>query len=830
MPTNDAPLFDPTLEVAADKIEEFATDVLSRSHISVIPIMCWQPSNSNPNTKYAVRTDSKLEFEIHFNNAPELVLWQRVLICLKGTKIEPRPTLKHPKLPFKLVFPDGVVLQVDGQIQDTFPEKPPPSPKVPSWFKSQTIPPSSPIPPSPSHASSPRRPSSPQRASSPHSRIQIPPAKRELSRPPAGSSPSIKRQRTATPPPQGWAGSSATGKSPRQSTEHPSVSSMRGVDVAGLVEDRSELLSVNNSMAQRSKKKRRRAKKSLAPERNPALDMIAGCWSPLGGNYLPLAELNGKIGSKVSVIGLVRGISIPKTTRTGDWMVSTELLDPTTTEQTAFKVNLFLPESAKDCIPNVKAGDIVMLQKLTVVHFNGGVSGTGYRDSFQWAGYSPSQKVHFHSAHRTFLDEEHCFFLIPGEEELQYAARLVDWWSALQELAKSKPGGVPTLMTQPKGRSLITLSEAKVDVFFNCIVDILYTLPPGDQCAEIFVTDYTIHNQFFTRRPLREDQTQEKVKVYGKRVLKVVLWGATQLEHARELETPGYYYIENLRLKFDSKGFLEGHLQDEKRKIDKMRKDDPLLADLLKRRQEYIDNPPSLEGEISRRGLDGRDSNLHSAGDLLPPPPLPVMRSEPKQQGSAVTRLSFYDIVQVPIQKILGTPTCPEVFRLKGRITAFEPYKLENFSVRYCKKCRNDLLPRSEACHDCADFDREHVAYEYRFQMVIEEESANASGYRATLLVDVSGEEAERFISGLPPDDLRDSKKLKRLRQRLAPVLGSLEAYQLDIMANNSLKAITNGLYFDMLILSHISEHKNEGCLDSKRYKLWGTELIKGPA
>ncbi|KAG8734453.1 hypothetical protein FRC11_009982 [Ceratobasidium sp. 423] len=827
MPAKDAPLFDPSLEVAADKIEELADDALPRSHISVIPVMCWKPTTTNPLFKYSFLTDDRLRLEIHFNNAPHLVLGQRVLICLKGVDVEPRPTLKRPKLPFKLVFPQGVVLQVDGQIGDTFPEEPPSSPKVPSWFKSQTMPPSSPIPSSPAHGSSPQRADSP-----PHSRIQLGSSPKRESGNTSLSSPLSTKQLQA-PLPQDWAGSTA-GKRYRQSAEDVPMSEIRPEPPTRSRGDAepTEALSPNNSAAQRPKKKRRRNKKSIAPEKNPALDMTAGCRSPLGGAYIPLAELSGKTGTKVSVIGLVRGISLPKVSRNGDWFVSTELLDPSTTEQTALKVNLFLSESSKDCIPNVKAGDILMIWKLTIAQYNGRICGTGYTDSFQWAGYSPTQRVHFHSTHRTFLDEDHCFFLTPGEEELQYASRLADWWSALQELAKSKSEGVPTLMSQPKGRSLITLSEAKVDVFFNCIVEILYTVPPGDQYAEIFVTDYTIHNQLFTRRPSRENDTREKVKVYGKRVLKVVLWGDTQLAHARELETPGYYYIDNLRVKFDSKGYLEGTLQDDKRKIDKLRKDDPLLVDLLKRRQEYIDNPPSLEGETSRRGMDGRDPNLYSAGDLLPPPPLPLKQPEPKQQGPDITRLRLYNITQTPIRKILGHPTCPELFRLRARIRAFEPYKLENFSLRYCAKCRTDLLPQYKACHDCADFDREYVAYEYRFQMVVEEESADATGYHATLVVDVSGEEAENFLSGLPPADLRDSKKATKLRRRLAPVLGTLETYQLDIMTDNSLKAITHGQYFDMLIHSHLSEHKNEGSLDNRRYRLWGTELIpaKAPA
>jgi hypothetical protein len=101
--------------------------------------------------------------------------------------------------------------------------------------------------------------------------------------------------------------------------------------------------------------------------------------------------------------------------------------------------------------------------------YNGLARGTGYGDTFQWAGYSPSQKTHFHSAHRTFSDLDHCPFFTPGPEELHYAGRLAEWWKALQETKSSE---VPMLMTAPRGRSLIVLSEAKADVFFNCIVEV----------------------------------------------------------------------------------------------------------------------------------------------------------------------------------------------------------------------------------------------------------------------------------------------------------------------------------------------------------------------
>jgi hypothetical protein len=122
MPVNDAPLFDWTLEVAADKLEDH-TSAYSRKHVSATPKMCW-PFNSATNvSKYSFFTEDGLQFEVDFSGNITLDFDQLVLLCLKGVKIIPRPTLKHPKLPFKLAFPEGVILKVGERIMDTFPGK-----------------------------------------------------------------------------------------------------------------------------------------------------------------------------------------------------------------------------------------------------------------------------------------------------------------------------------------------------------------------------------------------------------------------------------------------------------------------------------------------------------------------------------------------------------------------------------------------------------------------------------------------------------------------------------------------------------------------------------
>ncbi|KAF8758391.1 ssDNA-binding domain of telomere protection protein, partial [Rhizoctonia solani] len=425
MPTNEVPLFDPTLKIAVDHIEALSIDTLSRRHISGMPVMYWEPTATNTLHRYAFVSDDQLQLELHFSNPPHLVHRKPVLICLKGASIELRPTLKHPKVPFKLIFSEGVILQFNGQIRDTFPAEPPLLPPLPSWFGSQASPASSPPPTSPTHASSsPHKPSSPTAPSKPN-----PSSKRGASRTPSDTLPQ-KQPRAPAPPRHSYA--------PR---DQRVAQWLREKEIYKALRTYRRRISDNNLL-------------------------------------LKLAALDKEITNQKllqqairCIISVVRGISLPRLARTGgernkarldtfrepapiDWFVSTELLDPTTTEQTAFKINMFLSESMKDCIPSVKAGDIFMIRKLTVIcRYNNVVVGTGYSDSFQWAGYSPSEKVHFHSTRRTFSDEEHCPFFTPGDEELQYAARLADWWSALQELAKSKPDGVPTLMSQPKGRS-----------------------------------------------------------------------------------------------------------------------------------------------------------------------------------------------------------------------------------------------------------------------------------------------------------------------------------------------------------------------------------------
>lgn len=179
----------------------------------------------------------------------------------------------------------------------------PPSLSVPSWFASQASAPanSSPLPQA---ASSPER--SPSRLdSSPNQQLRHTTGGGSgvTRRSPVHSKPLAKPSHTlgttvplpCTPPDQPRVDLPRANKRPRESTDElPAQQSLpQGENTANSVQaGRSEHLPGDESMVRKPRKKRRRrdkksvAIKSHAPERNPALDMIAGFWSQLVGDIL----------------------------------------------------------------------------------------------------------------------------------------------------------------------------------------------------------------------------------------------------------------------------------------------------------------------------------------------------------------------------------------------------------------------------------------------------------------------------------------------------------------------------------------------------------------
>lgn len=113
------PYFDPTLEVPVDKIPD-ALASASRSYVTAIAKMHWMFNETSGVTKYSFAAKNKLQFEVDLAGDIRLRLSDTVFLCLKGAQLIPRPTLKSPKLPFKLAFPDGVMLKVGERVIDTF--------------------------------------------------------------------------------------------------------------------------------------------------------------------------------------------------------------------------------------------------------------------------------------------------------------------------------------------------------------------------------------------------------------------------------------------------------------------------------------------------------------------------------------------------------------------------------------------------------------------------------------------------------------------------------------------------------------------------------------
>ena len=113
------PYFDSRLEVPVDKIPNTLAST-SRNYVTAIVKMHWMFNETSGITKYSFAAGNNLQFEVDFTGDIRLRLLDTVLLCLKGAQLIPRATLKPPKLPFKLAFPDGAMLKVGERIIDTF--------------------------------------------------------------------------------------------------------------------------------------------------------------------------------------------------------------------------------------------------------------------------------------------------------------------------------------------------------------------------------------------------------------------------------------------------------------------------------------------------------------------------------------------------------------------------------------------------------------------------------------------------------------------------------------------------------------------------------------
>ncbi|KAI0934827.1 hypothetical protein AcW1_006221 [Taiwanofungus camphoratus] len=318
---------------------------------------------------------------------------------------------------------------------------------------------------------------------------------------------------------------------------------------------------------------------------DPALSRQAGFHSEYG-YYTPLNEVQDK--KSCNVVGVVTFASSVSPTYTNEFKTNVDLVDPSNHNVGEFSINCF--GKVENCLPKPKKGDILLIRQLQGDFYRKPRGTAPSYKGWTWAIFDPlSGKV----AGANFQDSLIQMTFEPTPLEVDYCVRLWNWYKDVYPDAMLSPdlGTVHQIEDSfRRSRSRVhrlicdASPQAEPDGFFDCTVEVLYGKPTAqDHVYSIYVTDYT-RNPAIT--PIEADWCPPQL---ADKVLKVELWlDASQL--GPSLESGGYYFMGNNRMKVSSGGYMEATISA-KDKIKKLDEDElegqPHLQALLQRKRDW---------------------------------------------------------------------------------------------------------------------------------------------------------------------------------------------------------------------------------------------------
>ncbi|KAJ3207070.1 hypothetical protein HDU82_004092 [Entophlyctis luteolus] len=183
--------------------------------------------------------------------------------------------------------------------------------------------------------------------------------------------------------------------------------------------------------------------------------------------FTSLADIPSKVSSHVNILAVIRDCAVRGRSRTGDYMLSVSVVDPTS--QTPLSINMFAKSSCE--LPaRVEAGQIARLMQIKIQTFNGRPQGlTSFRSDVRVL--QPSE----------IGDAKNDVFADAAEVEC--AQQLVEWWNVRNS------GAVAFGSSKRRIRTLDSLREPHECFDFYCQV-IHVENDTGDRTV-LLVSDFT---------------------------------------------------------------------------------------------------------------------------------------------------------------------------------------------------------------------------------------------------------------------------------------------------------------------------------------------------
>ncbi|KAE8216840.1 hypothetical protein CF327_g37 [Tilletia walkeri] len=310
--------------------------------------------------------------------------------------------------------------------------------------------------------------------------------------------------------------------------------------------------------------------------------------------YTPLPALTES--RSANFIGVVVAYRLPTKAHhgSGDFNMNINIVDPWCfTANDRMSVNIFAKTS--DALPaHVAEGMVILFRQVRISYFNGKLVGTVFKDKLSWCTqslegqYKQLPGVIVHRQERDHLSELSKWY------KETYLGQQGEGTSAAGAEAES----IAATITQNLRRT-ITLDQLQDNSFCHCVAEVVRVFATSDR-PEIYITDWTTHPQLQAVNNKDIGWTQEDIERLaehrgdngGGSVLKITLWDE-QVNAALALQPGHFVHLRNMRCKRSAQDMFEGSMggnrtqrdfKENKWQIQKLKKADPLLESLLKRK------------------------------------------------------------------------------------------------------------------------------------------------------------------------------------------------------------------------------------------------------
>lgn len=341
--------------------------------------------------------------------------------------------------------------------------------------------------------------------------------------------------------------------------------------------------------------------------------------SALPPNFVDLNTACSRLGSEVSVMGVVTDFLLPRRSQGSDWMCTFSIKDPSCagSQDQGVKIKFFrLMESEMPAIRGT--GDVILIRFLKIKEWHGMTMGLASLKT-SWIVF-PAASIPA-NAPTSSLQLRHVkqpLESAPVAAEMRYAITLCnsfDRSSFTESFTTPKSTSIApplhgALPANRGWRDKFSLVKDVVCEKYHDLVGQVVKLYPHNDRVELYLTDYTSNNLLWNYEWGQDDNdgsgregdvynyisrdSQNRIwpGPFGKMTLTVTLWPPHNHQTAKEND---WVFLRNVRIKWSKDAKLEGVLHTDNRnpgRIDvtilKNTGDDDRVKDVLRRKREYM--------------------------------------------------------------------------------------------------------------------------------------------------------------------------------------------------------------------------------------------------